>query len=73
MLSNAGKAVQPALTATAKGDSMDSPIKAHASLAKRSAISCHNAYKKKILKNSYINDVKHDISAQRCLIAFNNF
>ena len=49
MLSNAGKAVQPALTATAKGDSMDSPIKAHASLAKRSAISCHNAYKKNIL------------------------
>ena len=41
MFNNAGKAVQPAFTATANGDSTDSPIRAQASLTKRSAISCH--------------------------------
>ena len=43
ILSKAGSAVQPALTATDSGDSMESPISAQASFANRSAISCHNA------------------------------
>ena len=42
MFNNAGRAVQPALTATANGDSTDKPINAHASLTKRSATSCHS-------------------------------
>ena len=45
MLSSAGKAVHPALTATANGESIDNPMRAQASLANKSAISCHKALK----------------------------
>ena len=41
MFNSAGRAVQPAFTATANGDSTDKPMRAHASLTKMSAISCH--------------------------------
>lgn len=40
IFNNAGSAVQPALTATASGDSTDKPIRAQASLTKSSATSC---------------------------------
>ncbi len=46
MFSNAGKATHPALTATAKGESIDKPMRAQASFANKSAISCHKAFNK---------------------------
>ena len=47
MLSKAGKAELPALMMTDNGDSIDKPIRAHASLTNRSEISCQRASSKR--------------------------